>query len=95
LSGWVKRFQTPENDVTLSEDANALACGAIESEIDGDFDGWEGHTIFRLKNGQVWQQTSPSARYYFAHAPKVTIYPTPYRLKVEGMTGEISVRRVR
>ncbi|GEM_PF-277188 len=28
----------------------------IKSRISGDFDGWDGDTIFRLQNGQIWQQ---------------------------------------
>lgn len=28
----------------------------VISEIEGPFSGWSGATIFRLRNGQVWQQ---------------------------------------
>ncbi|TCO78497.1 hypothetical protein [Chromatocurvus halotolerans] len=28
----------------------------IKSRISGDFNGWDGDTIFRLENGQIWQQ---------------------------------------
>lgn len=28
----------------------------IDSRISGEFTGWDGDTIFRLENGQVWQQ---------------------------------------
>lgn len=28
----------------------------IKSRITGDFNGWDGDTIFRLQNGQIWQQ---------------------------------------
>lgn len=27
----------------------------IETFIDGDFNGWEGNTIVKLQNGQIWQ----------------------------------------
>ena len=30
----------------------------IESQIDGEFEGWEGETVFVLTNGQIWQQSS-------------------------------------
>ena len=30
----------------------------IHSYIDDDFEGWEGETIFKLDNGQIWQQSS-------------------------------------
>ena len=29
---------------------------SFRSRISGDFSGWKGETIFRLENGQVWQQ---------------------------------------
>ncbi|MDR0881742.1 MAG: hypothetical protein LBP55_04270, partial [Candidatus Adiutrix sp.] len=32
--------------------------GAIESQIDGTFEGWSGETVFKLTNGQIWQQSS-------------------------------------
>ena len=67
----------------------------IETRIDGDFDGWEGQTGFTLQNGQVWQQAGPGAKYYFANAPRVVISRASYKMKVEGMTGEIAVRRVK
>ena len=28
----------------------------IETYIDGDFEGWEGETIWKMDNGQIWQQ---------------------------------------
>lgn len=68
----------------------------VESRVDGDFDGWEGQTVFRLTNGQVWQQSSPSAKYFFANSPLVTITTDgPFRLRVEGLDAEVQVRRIR
>src|SRR5438477_12644775 len=29
--------------------------GAIETQIDGEFNGWEGETVVKLLNGQIWQ----------------------------------------
>lgn len=68
---------------------------AIESRIAGDFDGWVGDTIFTLQNGQIWQQTSRSARYFFANAPRVVISRAPHRMRVEGMAADVAVRRLR
>ena len=28
----------------------------VQSHIDGSFDGWRGHTVFKLENGQEWTQ---------------------------------------
>lgn len=46
----------------------------IESHIDGTFKGWDGDTIFKLTNGQIWQQSAYAYTYYYAYRPKVTIY---------------------
>lgn len=69
----------------------------IESRIDGQFNGWEGETIFKLVNGQIWQQASYAYRYHYAYSPKVLIFRSgaQYKMKVEGMEGEISVRRLK
>ena len=39
---------------------------AIETEIEGDFNGWDGETIFKLANGQIWQQAEYD--YEYEHA---------------------------
>jgi hypothetical protein len=71
--------------------------GAIVAQtcIDGDFEGWEGETIFVLCNGQVWQQASYEYMYHYAYRPEVLIYRTDsrYRMKVEGIDQTIEVIR--
>jgi hypothetical protein len=70
---------------------------AIESHIDGDFEGWEGETIFKLDNGQIWQQAGYAYTYHFAYHPKVIIYRTggTYRMKVEDVSDTIPVKRLK
>ena len=36
----------------------------IHTRILGRFKGWEGHTVFRLENGQVWQQSNPDLKFF-------------------------------
>ena len=48
--------------------------GVIESKINGEFKGWEGETTYELTNGQVWQQSSHTYKYKYAHMPKALIY---------------------
>lgn len=69
----------------------------IESQIDGEFEGWEGETIFKLRNGQVWQQSSYAYRYKYSYAPKVLIYRSGavYKMRVDGVDAEIAVRRIK
>jgi hypothetical protein len=69
----------------------------IESCIDGDFEGWEGETIFKLCNGQIWQQAEYAYTYEYAYRPDVIIYRTSsgYRLKVEDVSETVAVKRLK
>jgi len=69
----------------------------IRTCIDGDFEGWEGDTVFELCNGQVWMQSSYSYTYHYAYRPDVVIYNTGfgYRMQVEGVNKTIAVVRLR
>ena len=69
----------------------------IESRIEGDFWGWEGQTIFKLANGQIWQQAAYGYRNHFIHSPQVLIYRagSEYKMRVDGVDGEIAVRRLK
>jgi hypothetical protein len=69
----------------------------IESQIDGEFHGWDGETIFKLTNGQIWQQAQYDYEYEYAYRPEVTIYKTTggYKMKVEDMEDTIYVKRIK
>jgi len=69
----------------------------IVSRIDGVFEGWDGDTIFKLENGQIWQQSSYAYTYHYAYRPKVIIYRTSggYKMKVEGVDETIYVIRLK
>jgi hypothetical protein len=97
LSAWLENYRAAAQRLALAEyiEGDAVPEAAVVSRIDGDFDGWEGDTVFRLENGQIWQQVSASARYHFARHPRVTISAAPHRLRVEGLPYEIAVRRLR
>lgn len=70
---------------------------AIESQIDGEFSGWEGDTVFRLTNGQIWQQADYDYDYHYAYSPDVLIFLADgrYMMQVEGMSEPIAVIRLR
>lgn len=76
---------------------SAEAAAVVESRIAGQFNGWDGHTVFLLENGQVWQQASYSYRYGFADRPRVLISPSADRLtmEVEGISEAIYVKRLK
>ena len=69
----------------------------IETQIDDDFEGWDGETIFKLSNGQVWQQAAYAYTYHYAYRPKVLIYlsGSAYRMNVEGVGSTILVKRLK
>lgn len=70
----------------------------IEARIIGRFQGWGGGTIFRLENGQIWQQANPES--YKASKPVmnpgVVLKKSKiggYWMHVEGFPG-VRVRRI-
>jgi hypothetical protein len=73
------------------------APSVIESQIDGEFNGWEGETIFKLTNGQIWQQASYDYTYEYAYMPEVVIYKAKgvYKMKVEDVEDTIEVVRIK
>jgi hypothetical protein len=77
--------------------ATALNGSAIESQIDGDFEGWEGDTVVKLMNGQIWRQTDSLYLYHYAFMPKVIVYSGDggYKMKVDGMSTAVHVEQLR
>jgi hypothetical protein len=69
----------------------------IESRIDGEFTGWQGETVFKLQNGQIWQQASFAYKYKYIYSPKVLIYSSGglFHMKVDGVDEDIAVRRLK
>ncbi len=69
----------------------------IESQMDGDFEGFEGETIFKLMNGQIWRQSEYWYHYHYSYMPRVIIYGVDggYIMKVEGIEKAIGVEQIR
>ncbi len=70
----------------------------IESNIDGDFKGWDGNSSFKLVNQQVWKQDAPTGT-VFANLfrPLATIYLSSegYKMMIQGLNEEpILVKKV-
>lgn len=75
---------------------------SIEARLLGDFTGWSGQTIFKLDNGQEWQQTRNYVRNYRPNEPvpaaRVTISKGMfgnYNLRVDGVKRVIQVKRIK
>ena len=88
------KIATRKVQPTLAPRASA---SVIESRIDGDFEGWEGETIFKLMNGQIWQQSDYKYNYRYAFMPEVLIYRSGggYKMKVDGISDSIRVIRLK
>lgn len=70
--------------------APSYAGSAYTGQIDGDYKGWEGETVYKLMDGHVIQQASYHYHYHYAYSPKVVIYQGSGGLiiHVEGDTDE-------
>jgi len=80
-----------------SQPRQAPSAEVIESQIDGEFSGWEGETIFKLTNGQIWQQAAYAYTYTYKYRPNVLIFRSGggYQMQVEGMDSRIRVTRLK
>lgn len=69
----------------------------IESKIDGDSEGFEGDTIFKLTNGQIWQQTEYHYHYHYKFMPSVIIFKSgdTYKMQIEGIDRSVRVQRLK
>tara|TARA_B100000768_G_scaffold149994_1_gene144529 strand:- start:31 stop:534 length:504 start_codon:yes stop_codon:yes gene_type:complete len=65
----------------------------LETQIEGEFEGWEGETIFKMMNGQIWQQSTYDYMYHYAYSPEVLIYEYKgsWIMKVEDVDDTIEV----
>jgi hypothetical protein len=79
---------------------NAEERETIVSRIRGRFNGWGGHTIFTLENGQVWVQSNSTDSLWVPtrEDPEVEIRPVSiggWRLFLRGTGFWLRVRRVK
>jgi hypothetical protein len=76
---------------------NSSCSPVIESSITGEVEGWSGETIFKLDNGQIWQQAEYDYTYFYEYHPDVTIYQTSAgcRMKVEDEDETLLVKRIK
>ena len=68
----------------------------FESRIDGEFEGWDGETIFQLINGTTWKQYKYAYKYSYKYRPKVRIWKdgNKFFLDVEGLNKMLQVVRL-
>ena len=63
----------------------------IESQINGEFKGWEGETTYQLTNGQTWKQSTYMYENTYSYMPEILIYSVSggYKMRVEGTTADV------
>ncbi len=69
----------------------------IRTRISGSFEGADGDSVYKLENGQVWQQDRYFYKYKYKYRPRVTIEASGSRgvMQVEGFDREIYVQRLK
>ncbi len=89
----VERVGAEKSTSPKSGSRKAPSPELIESQIDGDFEGWEGETIVKPTNGQIWQQSEYYYHYHYAFMPKVLIFRSGggYKMKVDGVEKSVGV----
>ncbi len=92
LDDWVGRLAVR----LLSARTRAGCSSPVESRIDGDFEGWNGGTLFELENGQVWVQRGFARQDSYRFSPRVRIHRSTSgcAMSVDGV-GEVLVERLR
>lgn len=73
LNDWLRGRLKRVEEAARASAAPAEPPAEIRSRIDGDFAGWDGDTVFRLKNGQVWEQRTGGRWRHRARDPEVVI----------------------
>ncbi|GEM_PF-5371669 len=69
----------------------------VEARITNDFDGLKYSNIYKLDNGQVWEQTDFYIYIYISVTPKVTIWWDGFvhKMKVEGIDKVVTVQQLK
>lgn len=64
-----------------------------ESQIDGEFKGWEGETKYILIDGSTWKQANYYYYYYYYYRPQVKIFKegSKYFMIVQGLSNKFEV----
>lgn len=71
--------------------------GVLQTSIDGEFSGFEHEKLFKLMNGQVWQQSEFFIHLHYAYGPRVMLYQEAggTMMKVDGVEKAVRVMQVR
>lgn len=83
---------------TVDAEVRKVEVEGIRSRIIGEFLGWDGDTLFRLENGQVWKQRLPGIWHHRATGPEVEVsknFMGYWMLRVVDADRAIGVTRIK
>jgi len=94
LNAW---FEKRTLELLKEKQVRAGCNPPIESHLDGEFQGWDGDTVFKLRNGQIWKQASYSYIYHYSFSPGILIYQSggACKLKVDGVDEGVAIERLK
>jgi len=97
LDAWLQKHTLEVAKVATAKAAPEPKDGIVETQVDGTFTGWSGDTVWKMTNGQIWQQAAYAYLYHYAYRPNVLIYRSSggWKMKVEDEGEEVSVKRVK
>lgn len=80
-----EQFQMQQEPYVQPSPQPILGSAVIKSSIDGNFNGWTGETIYKLRDGHIIQQSKYHYHYHYAYSPNVVIYQSngAYKIHVE------------
>ena len=98
ISSIVRLISTPIQKAPQATPYHGATNEVIETTINGEFHGWDGETVFRLSNGQIWQQVEYDYEYTYDYMPDVLIYKSnsgSWKMQVKDIDHAIEVRRIK
>ena len=101
LNQWLIRYTAEDSQVLLNTNEDVKKASdeqEIISVILPPFKGWSGDTIFRLENGQVWQQRSGGSYPYRGSNPQVRIsknFMGFYRMELVENGKTVQIKRLK
>ncbi len=101
LNEWLIDYTAKDAEMVKSQSAavkKAAKEERVEAKITGEFNGWNGDTVFHLDNGQVWKQRLRGRNSASAESPEIVIsknWMGFYRLTVVSSGRSVGVKRIK
>ncbi|MNV70131.1 hypothetical protein D3C71_1630770 [compost metagenome] len=93
----VQTYNVNNTAVNSTAQSTSTNNNVIESTIKGNFRGFKNGTVFKLANGQIWEQTSFDIYTTYKYNPGVTIYKdgSTFYMLVDDIDKKVTVKRIK